>query len=86
MVAGKKLFKEFETLDIRPFMKFVKIPTLILRGSQDEVVGLNDDKEATKLLNADYKIIEKGDHNFLDKNSEKELIKLTIEWLEKHLK
>ena len=86
MIAGKELFNEFSTLDIRPFMKFVKIPTLIFRGSEDEVVGLENDKEATKLLKAEYTIIEKGDHNFIDKGSEHELIKLTVNWLEKWLK
>jgi hypothetical protein len=86
LIAGKKLFKEITTLDIRPFMKFVKIPVLILRGSEDEVVGTGRDKEAVKLLNAEYKTIEKGDHNFTDKNSEKELIKQTVDWFEKWLK
>jgi hypothetical protein len=85
LIAGKELFKEMTTLDIRPFMKFVKIPTLVLRGSEDEVVGLGKDKEAVKLLNAEYKLIEKGDHNFMDKQSEKELIRQTIEWFNKWL-
>jgi pimeloyl-ACP methyl ester carboxylesterase len=86
MVAGKGLFKEMTTLDMRPFMKLVKIPVLVLRGSKDEVVGTKKDEEAVKLLNAEYKLIEKGDHNFLDKDSEKELIKLTVEWFEKWLR
>jgi len=86
MVAGKELFKEMTTLDTRPYMKFVKIPVLVLRGSEDEVVGTKKDKEAVKLLNAEYKIIEKGDHNFTDKESEKELIKQTVEWLKKWLR
>jgi len=86
MVAGGEHFRELTTLDIRPYMKFVKIPTLILRGSEDEVVGLDRDEEATKLLNAECKTVEKGDHSFTDKDSEKELIKLTINWLENHLK
>ena len=86
MVAGKELFQEMSTLDIRPFMKLVKIPVLILRGSEDEIVGTGRDKEAVRLLNAEYKIITKGDHNFIDKDSERELIKLTIDWFIKWLK
>jgi len=86
MVAGREHFSELTTLDIRPYMKFVKIPTLILRGSEDEVVGSDRDEEAMQLLNAEYKIVKKGDHSFTDKDSEKELIKLTINWLGKHLK
>lgn len=86
MVAGKELFKEMAILDIRPFMKFVKIPILILRGLKDEVVEIARDKEAIKLLNAEYKLIEKGDHNFTDKESEKELIKQTVNWFNKWLK
>lgn len=85
-IAGKELFKERTALDIRPFIKYVKIPVLILRGAEDEIVGTAKDKEATKLLNAEYKLIEKGSHNFLNKNSEKELIKQTINWLSKWLK
>jgi len=86
MIAGKELFKEITTLDIRPFMKFIKTPTLILRGSEDEVVGLERDKQAAKLLNAEYIIIEKGDHNFMNRESEKELIRQTIDWFNKRLK
>jgi len=84
--AGKELFKEITSLDSRPYMKFVKIPALILRGSKDEIVGLSKDEEVSKLLNAEYKLIEKGDHNFTDKDSEKELIKSTINWFNKWLK
>jgi len=86
LIAGKELFKEITTLDVRPFMQFVKIPVLILRGSEDEIAGTGRDKEAIKLLNAEYKVIEKGDHNFTDKDSEKELIKLTVDWFKKWLK
>jgi len=86
LIAGKELFKEMMTLDIKPLMKSVKIPVLILRGSEDEVVGTGKDKEAVKLLNAEYKLIEKGNHNFMDKNSEKELIKQTLDWFKKWLK
>jgi len=86
LIAGKELFKEITTLDIRPFMKFVKMPILILRGSEDEEVGTGKDKEAVKLLNAEYRLIEKGDHNFTDKESEKELIKQTVNWFDKWLK
>ena len=67
-------------------MKDMKKPVLILRGSKDEVVGIGKDKEVVKLLNAEYKIIEKGDHSFTDKNSEKELIKLTVDWFDRILK
>jgi hypothetical protein len=86
MVAGKELFKQINTLNARPFMKFVRIPTLILRGSEDEIVGNENDEKATKLLNAEYRIVKKGDHNFIDKDSERELIKLTVEWLKKWFK
>ena len=85
MVAGKELFKELSTLDIRPFMKLVKVPVLILRGEKDEIVRLERDAQATKLLNAEYKVIAEGDHNFLNKSSEKELIKLSVDWLKKNL-
>jgi uncharacterized protein len=84
-VAGKELFEEMTTLDIRPYMKFAKLPVLIIRGSEDEIVGTGKDKEVVKLLNAEYKLIDKGDHNFTDKDSERELIEKTLDWFKKHL-
>ncbi len=86
LVAGKELFKEMTSLDTRPFMKFVNVPVLILRGAEDEAANIENDKEAAKLLNAEYEIIEKGNHNFLNKESENELVKQTIDWLNKLLK
>lgn len=80
LTAGKELFNELKTLDTSIVMKSINLPTLILRGSEEEVVEISQDKKVVKLLNADYKIIKNGDHNFTDKNSEAELIKSTIEW------
>jgi hypothetical protein len=86
LTAGKEILQEMTTLDIRPFMKFVQIPVLILRGLRDEIVRIAKDREALKTLKAEYKIIQKGDHNFTDKKSERELIKATVDWLNKWLK
>jgi uncharacterized protein len=85
-VAGKELFEEMTTLDIRPYMKFANLPVLIIRGSKDEIVGVKKDNEVVKLLNAEYELLEKGDHNFTDKTSERELIEKTLRWLEINLK
>ncbi len=86
LTAGKELFDEMRTLDIRPFMKLVEIPTLILRGAIDEIIRLSDDKRALKTLKAEYRLIEGGDHNFTDKESESKLIELTVDWFNKQLK
>ncbi len=86
LIAGGELLQEMSTLDVRPFMKFVKIPVLILRGLRDQIVRVVNDKEAVKILKAEYKTIKKGDHNFTDKESERELIKLTVDWFNKWLK
>ncbi len=86
MIAGKELFEEFRELDIKPYMNFVEVPTLILRGSKDDVSTPEQDKEARELLNAEYVLIENGDHNFLDKRAEKELIEKTLNWFNKWLK
>ncbi|MDP3057783.1 MAG: alpha/beta fold hydrolase [bacterium] len=85
LTAGKELFNELKTLDSSPVMKLINLPTLILRGSKEEVIEISQDKKAVKLLNADYKIIKNGDHNFTDKNSETELIKSTIAWCKEKL-
>lgn len=85
LVAGKELFKEFRELDIRPYMKFVEVPNLILRGSKDDVSTPEQDREARGLLNAEYVLIENGDHNFLDKRAEEELIEKTLNWFNKWL-
>jgi len=84
LIAGKEHFEEKIVLNTRPFTKFVKVPVLILRGSEDKI-GLYTDKEATELLNAEFRIIKNGDHNFTNKNSERELIKQTIEWFNRYL-
>ncbi len=86
LVAGKDLFKEFISFDIRPYMKFVEIPILVLRGSEDDVSTPEQDKEAVELLNAEYVLIENGDHNFLDKKAEGELINRTLDWFNRWLK
>lgn len=86
LIAGGKLLQEMTTLDVRPYMKFVEIPVLILRGLRDEIVRIANDKEAVEILKAEYKTIGKGDHNFTDKELEKELIETTVEWLNKWLK
>jgi dipeptidyl aminopeptidase/acylaminoacyl peptidase len=85
-IAGKEHFKEITTLDIRPYMKFVNLPVLIIRGSEDEIVGTGKDKEVIKLIKAEYKLVEKGDHNFTNKDSERELIEKTLDWFKKYLK
>jgi len=85
LIAGKELFKEITTLDIRSFMRDIKVSSLILRGSKDRVVGLERDKEAAMLLKAEYRVIEDGDHNFTNKESEKALIKITVDWLKERL-
>jgi uncharacterized protein len=85
-IAGKKLFEEMTTMDIRPYAEFVNSSVLIVRGSEDEIVGFDKDEEVTKLLKAEYKIVENGDHNFTSNGSERELIRLTLDWLRKNLK
>jgi uncharacterized protein len=82
--AGKELFEEMTTLDIRPFMNF-KVPVLIIRGSKDEIVGIVKDKEIAKIMDAKYVLIENGDHNFTEQKAEYELIKETLKWFKKTL-
>jgi dipeptidyl aminopeptidase/acylaminoacyl peptidase len=67
-------------------MKFVNLPVLIIRGSEDEIVGTGKDKEVLKLIKAEYKLVEKGDHNFTNKDSERKLIEKTLDWFKKYLK
>ena len=87
LVAGKELFKEMTTLDLtKELPKLSKIPTIIFRGEKDEVTGGTGDENVVKLMKSELKIIKDGDHNFLDKKAESELIKTTIDWFNKHLK
>jgi len=86
LVAGKELFNEMLTLDLtKELPKLSNIPTLILRGDKDEVTGGTGDEKVVKLMKSELKIIKGGDHNFLEPEAEAELIKTTIEWLNKNL-
>lgn len=85
MIAGKRLFEALKNLDTSAAMREIKIPSLIIRGSKEEVIDAMQDKKAIELLHSDYQIIKNGDHNFTDKNSEKELIETTINWCKEKL-
>jgi hypothetical protein len=84
---GKALLDESENLGVQQIAKKVACPILIIHGSEDDVIRIERAYKTRKLFSdAELKIIEGADHNFTKKQHEKELIKLTLAWLRKHLK
>ncbi len=87
LIAGKELFKQMLTLDLsKDLPKLRDTPTLILRGENDEVTGGTGDEKVVESMGSKLKMIKEGDHNFLDKSSEKDLINETIIWFKEKLK
>ena len=67
-------------------LKKVKIPFLIVNGSEDTIVPISQARKLYKNANKPKKlaIIEGANHAFL--NKDKELIKITLDWFEKYMK
>ena len=80
-------FKEIENINIEPFIKKIKIPLLLIHGSDDQVVSISNVNILKKLLKnnteANFVIIEKGDHS-LTGESDLNLIKENIQLWLKH--
>ena len=86
---GKKFWRELETLDMSKYLKRVKCPVLILHGSKDTVVPLNQSENAMKVIGSKIKelrVIEGAEHGFHEPLYERQVIDLTLDWFNKWLK
>ncbi len=84
---GKALMKELVEMDLKPFIKKIKCPVLVIHGAVDSVVPFSQAKDLYKLLNIPKKIeiIKGSDHNFKKIGEQKQLAKLTLNWINRFL-
>ena len=79
---------EFAKLRVKPFLKKLNSPTLIVQGTSDESVPLESTRKAFQLLPKDenHELIEvkNASHNFEGKLLNK-FINNTVKWLKKYL-
>ena len=86
---GYNLFKEWETLNMQPFLETISSPVLtFIPGEDKEVCNREENLKMLKFLqNSKNKIIlvDGADHDYLDKEKAKKVILATRNWLRKWL-
>ena len=82
----KKMLKERESVNQKQLLKSISCPVLIIQGTKDASVPIEDSENAIKLLSKEskLKLVENADHDFTEHVSE--LVELTNEWFANHLK
>ncbi|MAG38698.1 hypothetical protein CMO90_01290 [Candidatus Woesearchaeota archaeon] len=85
---NKKFFEDLEKIDIFKSIKKVKMPLLIVHGTKDLAVDLEESEELFTIANnpKTIKIISGADHCFSDANSMSELLKSVNKWVLKWVK
>lgn len=82
----KKYFKERMAVNQTEMLSRIKCPVLILHGEEDDVVPLEDSKEAVKILeNSKLEIISGLGHRFRF-DDKKVSLDLSLNWFKEHLK
>ena len=81
----KQMLIERESVNQKQLLKNISCPVLIIQGTKDTSVPIEDSKNAIKLLSKESKlaIVENADHDFTEHVDE--LVKLTNDWFVKHL-
>lgn len=85
IVVDKKIIEERENINQEGLLKDVKCPVLIVHGTEDESVPLEDSEKAIKTLNEDSRlyIIKGADHGL--NNQLDEIAELSMDFFKKHL-
>ncbi len=84
---SKELFYEADTLDLKPIMKKITAPVLLIHGTKDVVVPVTYAKEAVNYFqNAKLEIIGGADHNYRIQKHEHRMIELSLDWFKEYLK
>ncbi|WEL23850.1 alpha/beta hydrolase [Candidatus Nanohalovita haloferacivicina] len=84
MWIGSKIVDEMKHVDQEELLSEVGCPVLIIHGSEDEVVDLEDSKKAVEKLEAgELKVVEGLTHDY-DKNLD-EVIEATESWFDENL-
>lgn len=76
---------EREAIDQKELLRNINCPILIIHGTRDESIPLEDSKEAIKLLSKDSQLetVEGADHDF--KEHVDALVNLSKNWFLGHL-
>lgn len=84
MWIDSKIVGEMKAVDQSDLLSEIECPVLIIHGSKDEVVSINESKNAVdKLKSAELEIVEGLSHDY-DNNLD-EVIDATRSWFSKHL-
>lgn len=82
-VIPKDFFEQRTEMDVLAIVDNIKIPVLIIHGSEDTAVPLEDSKELFLSLKGekDLCIIGGADHNFRDEEKRAAVISAVVNWL-----
>jgi len=87
IIIDMSFVTEFGKFRVRPALKKLESPTLIIQGTADETTPLNLTKKAFRMMPRDenHKLVEVQDapHDF-DEIHLQEFIKLTVDWLKNY--
>jgi pimeloyl-ACP methyl ester carboxylesterase len=82
----KQYLDERASVNQREILTKIKCPTLIIHGSSDDAIPIENSKEAMQYLPPSSKLeILKGGHHTLNKKTD-EVISLAVNWFNKYLK
>jgi alpha/beta superfamily hydrolase len=80
-------YRDLAKYDCTKLIRATNAPVLVIHGDNDETVTIENAKGIFKNANEpkDLRIIEGADHMFSNKDHEKQMIDLAVEWFEKYL-
>ena len=81
----KQMLKDRETVNQKELLKSISCPVLIIQGTKDTSVPVEDSENALKSLSKESRLelVENADHDFTDHVNE--LVKLSNDWFITHL-
>ncbi len=85
--VGMDLFNRMRDLDVKPFIRLVKCPVLIVHGSWDKRIPLDSSRKNLQYFGGkkDLRIIRGANHVFGGERARKEVNREIISWFAKHL-
>ncbi len=81
----KQMLRDRENVDQKELLRNVTCPVLIIQGTKDESIPMEDSENAIKLLSKEsqLQIVENADHDFNEHANI--MVELSNEWFVKHL-
>jgi pimeloyl-ACP methyl ester carboxylesterase len=81
----KQMLKDRETVNQKELLKEISCPVLIIQGTKDTSIPIEDSKNALKLLSKEsqLELVENANHDFTEHVSK--LVELSNDWFLKHL-